>query len=64
MAVRVHHPLKQGLRHHTTKGLGFFVFLVRVHHPLKQGLRHDTAARHKGVIAVRVHHPLKQGLRH
>ena len=37
--VRVHHPLKQGLRHiHTTFSISESA-TVRVHHPLKQGLR-------------------------
>ncbi|EFC68738.1 hypothetical protein HMPREF0670_00061 [Prevotella sp. oral taxon 317 str. F0108] len=38
MAVRVHHPLKQGLKHALEHVFEPTVF-VRVHHPLQQGLR-------------------------
>ena len=38
--VRVHHPLKQGLRHHIICLKFLLLCHVRVHHPLKQGLRH------------------------
>ena len=61
--VRVHHPLKQGLRQDDNYRFRR-ILRVRVHHPLKQGLRHlQFSVDHDFACSVRVHHPLKQGLR-
>ena len=61
--VRVHLPLKQGLRQNQILSL-FFSRHVRVHLPLKQGLRLSKQFT-SGMLMpiVRVHLPLKQGLR-
>ena len=62
--VRVHLPLKQGLRHRVIYFLAAIVWYVRVHLPLKQGLRRFcTIKLHLTNRGVRVHLPLKQGLR-
>ena len=42
VSVRVHLPLKQGLRRRQNHA-SISPFLVRVHLPLKQGLRHTEA---------------------
>ena len=61
-AVRVHHPLQQGLRQ--VRNMLFFVLtFVRVHHPLQQGLRPNSRDSLSIWKNVRVHHPLQQGLR-
>ena len=60
--MRVHLPLKQGLRlNHTIDNL--VECRVRVHLPLKQGLRQVRLdGFSKKCPGVRVHLPLKQGV--
>ena len=60
--VRVHLPLKQGLRRLYFR-FTLLIELVRVHLPLKQGLRLCFFVFNCFYTLVRVHLPLKQGLR-